>query len=123
MSTGGGLAGMLAGAGMGQYASTTPTLTAYPPTSGLGPLLGGQAGYTSVYQPAYPVPTFPNDLAGGGLGLIGIYRVRKLENGYLVESAPYVGGPVKEYFCETLKDVGERIAALGVQKALEGGKP
>ena len=72
--------------------------------------------------PAYPTPapaTFPHNTVAN---FIGLFRVRQVENGYIVECQLRPGEAVREYFAETLKDVGERICALGVQKAVEGEK-
>jgi hypothetical protein len=88
---------------------------------GLGAYLGGQAGTATINYPgqwaAVPQPPFPYDHPAG---CVGVFRVRKLENGSLVEWQKYAGAAITEYYAESLKDVGERIAALGVQKALEG---
>jgi hypothetical protein len=104
---------MLAQQAMGQYASTTTTSTAYP---GMGTIIGPS------FNP-YPVPPpqFPHEQAV--TGLVGVFRVRRLENGYLVECQKTTGGTIAEYYAETLKDVGERVAAMGVAQALEGGQP
>lgn len=107
-------------AGIGSPSALSQQLGQYTNTAATGQA-SLQSSYGHVVYPYSPSPVFPNDPVVGGL--VGVYRVRKLENGYLVESAPYAGGPVKEHFAETLKDVGERVAALGVQKALGGQTP
>lgn len=96
-------------AALGQYGtSTTTTAVNYPHAH-------AQTNWGYVGVP--PPPPFPYDHPAG---CVGVFRVRKLENGYLVEWQKHAGAAITEYYAETLKDVGERVAALGVQKALEG---
>lgn len=103
----------------------------YAGAAGLGALLG-QASTTTVANypgqvvygyPNPPAPSWPHDIHDIHQGIVGIFKVRKIENGYAVEYQLRLGDHVREYYAETLKDVGERIAALGVQKALEGETP
>lgn len=84
-------------------------------TTGLGHQnYPGQRIYTN---PPTPQALWPYDHRSDAVGLC---RVRKLENGYVVEFvAPNAPG-YKEYYCEDLKAVGERITATLVQRALEG---
>lgn len=76
---------------------------------------------TSTYNPftAPPPPSWPYDYFNSN-AMIGIFRVRKVENGYIVDYQLRSNDMIREYYAETLKDVGERIAALGVEKALKG---
>lgn len=97
-----GAAGGLLG-GYQQYGATTTTVANYP----------GQG----IYQPIYYPPVAPDTHIAG---FVGNFRIRQVENGYLVEVAMKHGDFMKEYFAENLKDAGERITALCVEKALKG---
>ncbi len=70
--------------------------------------------YGSVYTPHQHPMT---DVVAG---FVGMFRIRKVENGYIVEAVIDQWGHSKEYFAEDLKAAGERITASCVQKELEG---
>jgi hypothetical protein len=108
--------GILGGLYTQQQAATT-TITTQP----------GQLIYPSTwtYQSPvaadpfpHPFPDYPHTL-----GFIGHFRIRQLENGYIVEYQLKEGDRMREYFAEDLKDAGERITALCVEKALKGETP
>jgi hypothetical protein len=74
-----------------------PMITTFPPTTTYG--------------------TWPDTSADDA---VGTFRIRKLENGYVIEYRMRPGDAVREYYAEDLKACGERITALAVQKVLEG---
>lgn len=89
-------------------------------------------GQQIITTPSFPPPPFafpaPYDIYQQGIhatqviGFVGDFRVRKLENGFLIEYTLVQNGNKKEYFAEGLREVGERITAICVQNALQGGK-
>ena len=104
----------LTGAAGGCFPTTTTTT------------LGGGYVTTNQYpfpgQILYPTPApdpypFPNPYV---MNFVGHFRLRKVENGYVIEYVMKEGEPPREYFAEDLKDAGERITALCVGKALQG---
>ena len=107
------------------YANMTPTglaqLAGYVPTTTTATTLGGSCFPGQIIYPTYPTPPdpfpFPNPYT---MNFVGHFRLRKVENGYIVEYVLKEGEPPREYFAEDLKDAGERITALCVGKTLKG---
>lgn len=100
-AAGGGILG-----GYQQYGATTTTTANYPP--------GG------IYQPIYYPPVTPDTHIPN---LVGNFRIRKVENGYLIEYAVKQGDYMREYFAADLKEAGERITAICVEFMLKGDAP
>lgn len=105
--------------------------TAVGTITGLGGIVGpGQWTTTTVPYPAQiynpystPADPFPFPSPYVAMNFIGHFRIRQLENGYLVEYQIKEGDRMREYFAEDLKDAGERITALCVEKTLRGETP
>lgn len=88
----------------GVAGSTIPTIATYP---------GGQ-----IYAPT-PVHPFNNPIGNH----VGSFRIRRVENGFVIEVTHEQWGTVKEYFAEDLKAAGERITASCVANELKGAAP
>jgi hypothetical protein len=82
--------------------------------------------YQGIGYPGQMITTFPPTPTYGtwpdtsAADAVGTFRIRKLENGYVIEYRMRPGDAVREYYAEDLKACGERITALAVQKVLEG---
>lgn len=101
----------------------------------LGSLLGQAAlNNTATYthhqqQLAYPAgvlataTTTPHPLIGVVTNFVGMARIRKVENGYVIEVMTEQWGQPREFFAEDLKVAGERLTAECVAKELKGQNP
>lgn len=73
--------------------------------------------HTGVYPstPQYDPPWSPNEC--------GRVAIQKIENGYIVLFAKFVGAAKEQYYAETMKDVGDRITACLVKNMVQGETP
>lgn len=87
--------------------------------------LQGMAGATNAQLSSLLLPTHahfpPSTLANysNTPNFIGQFRVRKVDNGYILAYNLDEYGTPQEYFAADLKELGEKVTALCVQKELK----
>lgn len=92
------------------------------PLGGLAGAAGGIGNHqlSNLLLPAYPpYPPSTANFPPGTPNFIGQFRVRKVENGYILAYNLDEYGTPQEYFAADLKELGEKVTALCVQKELK----